>query len=741
MKTQSTPNSVKRLLRERRGFGVTFLIPSASQRPWSPPVGYQCIYESYFRDDTKLWFPIPRLVTAYARRRDAAIRQFLNGSWRIADALLVMAAEIDTSLSVRTFEELTSRSYFYVKCDDFAFEDPPDDDYRVLGNTLLADHPTSREYPEEFLANAHAIARLAQEHWGNISWERVRRSIDRISRRDWDSSYLPSVNKTKRRISLFTGEEQKKINAARKMRGLLDLRAMMAGELGLSCAEPLVPPSELVTDDVNLASSDHRESSLVVAAAPKKKKSKKRAQDEPPVDDDSKQTGEHGTTKRQVSPVAISSNPGTSVPSPSTGGIPVVRKTLRVEFPDRVSFEYDGPTPLVYAPHKCAELVSQIKCGPKPFPPVADMIFKDEYVDAARTKLLCDGVSNFVIEKYDSALKEALAESEKLKKTVVSKSRLLRRRKAEWQEEFERMAEKRIARVARRKAQKKRADAAEEELSVARSTIEALELRKANLMEEIGAKAAEYKKELDRLRDSRIYEVTKERVRVETEMIAKSNKHFGNLREWWTRCGSFDTAQLLQSQAFGTKSCLEALKAGGRDIPQETIDMFAAREKQFEEEALKLDPGEIPEADLVLSPLRLESQTAGVLQSPADRPGTSAAPSHSVGDDLSKTGATATDSRAVDGGEKSVRNQDGSNVLEIYDSSVSDSEDGQGREPDKAYAGEGANPSESQLEVRGEEAMARVESIDAGQPVRSDLPEPSLDRDTAPKEQARDPEE
>ena len=99
------------------------------------------------------------------------------------------------------------RSYFFIKCDDSAFEHPPDDDYRVLWNTLLgrtpsltriissytnhllfslsfffaADHPTSREYPEEFLAGARAVARLAQEHWGNISWERVRRSIDRIS--------------------------------------------------------------------------------------------------------------------------------------------------------------------------------------------------------------------------------------------------------------------------------------------------------------------------------------------------------------------------------------------------------------------------------------------------------------------------------------------------------------------------------------------------------------------------------
>ncbi|KAG2282673.1 hypothetical protein Bca52824_053893 [Brassica carinata] len=79
-----------------------------------------------------------------------------------------MSAEIDVSLSVRVFKELTSvsslddelllikmrpsynvigrhpnktldwqRSYFFVKCDDSAFEHPPDDDYRVLWNTLL----------------------------------------------------------------------------------------------------------------------------------------------------------------------------------------------------------------------------------------------------------------------------------------------------------------------------------------------------------------------------------------------------------------------------------------------------------------------------------------------------------------------------------------------------------------------------------------------------------------------------
>ncbi|KAG2251583.1 hypothetical protein Bca52824_081719 [Brassica carinata] len=336
---------------------------------------------------------------------------------------------------------------------------------------------------------------------------------------------------------------------------------------------------------LNLASLDDLEDASPEVTLRKKKKSKK--------------TGD----REMVASALVSSTPGTSVVSASSR-----KKTLRVEFPDHVSFEYDGPTPLIYAPYKCAELVSQIKCGPKPLPSVSDLIFKDEYVDAARTKLLGDGSMNFVVEKYDTALKKTREALRKSEKAVAATGKLLRRKKAEWRDEFVRMAEKRERAIARKKIQRERADAAEAELSIANVTIATLESRKASLMEEMGVKAEEHKKELGRLRDSRVYGVTKERMRVETEMIVKSNRHFGNLREWWTRRGPFDTARLLQSQAFGTKRCLEALKAGGRDIPQDVIDTFAAREKQFEEKASKLDPGEIPEIDLILSPLHLDSQ-------------------------------------------------------------------------------------------------------------------------------------
>lgn len=79
----SSHSSVRGLLRRYSGAGVTYLIPSPEKRPWSPPFGYRCLYESYFEDDSKLWFPIPRLITAYVRRRGIAISQLKNGSFEM----------------------------------------------------------------------------------------------------------------------------------------------------------------------------------------------------------------------------------------------------------------------------------------------------------------------------------------------------------------------------------------------------------------------------------------------------------------------------------------------------------------------------------------------------------------------------------------------------------------------------------------------------------------------------------
>lgn len=162
--TRSTIDSVEKILRSANAYGVSFIIPKRDHKPWSPPKGYQCVYDSYFQDDTKLWFPIPPLVTAYAFRRGIALSQLMNGSIRLMVALSVVAVESGTSLSVRSFEELASvnitnglvstrmrpnynvvtgyptkttdwqRYYIYVKSNGSAFEEPPRTSYRVLWN-------------------------------------------------------------------------------------------------------------------------------------------------------------------------------------------------------------------------------------------------------------------------------------------------------------------------------------------------------------------------------------------------------------------------------------------------------------------------------------------------------------------------------------------------------------------------------------------------------------------------------
>ena len=90
-------------------------------------------------------------------------------------------------------------------------------------------------------------------------------------------------------------------------------------------------------------------------------------------------------------------------------------------------------------------------------------------------------------------------------------------------------------------------------------------------------------------------------------MIVKSNHRFAKIRDLEKRHGDLETARSQQSQAIGTQKCLEALKESGIDIPQETFDLFAEQEKEFEAEAKRLTVGGISEELLCLSLLHLPS--------------------------------------------------------------------------------------------------------------------------------------
>ncbi|KAF8053226.1 hypothetical protein N665_1447s0001 [Sinapis alba] len=154
--TRSTFKSVRRLvLQTSPPAGFSFLIPADHQRPWTPPAGYACAYESWFTN-CSLWWPLPEFLTTYCHRRRIALGQYTANGIRILVTLTVLASELGTKMSVHLFEELTTPSitvrtgffygkmvpkynvitgkppkvnfwnqaYFYVNVNEASFEDP-----------------------------------------------------------------------------------------------------------------------------------------------------------------------------------------------------------------------------------------------------------------------------------------------------------------------------------------------------------------------------------------------------------------------------------------------------------------------------------------------------------------------------------------------------------------------------------------------------------------------------------------
>ncbi|KAF8080164.1 hypothetical protein N665_0971s0002 [Sinapis alba] len=207
--TRSTFKSVRRLiLQTNPPAGFSFLIPADHQRPWTPPAGYACVYESWFTS-CSLWWPLPEFLTTYCHRRRIALGQYTANGIRILVTLTVLAAELGISMSVHLFEELTTpsitaktgffygkmvpkynvitakpskvnfwnRAYFYVKINDASFEDPS----IVLNGYFNANidrlSKWSQGGTQSFLEEVEAIRTLSHQHWPDISEARIQAAL------------------------------------------------------------------------------------------------------------------------------------------------------------------------------------------------------------------------------------------------------------------------------------------------------------------------------------------------------------------------------------------------------------------------------------------------------------------------------------------------------------------------------------------------------------------------------------
>ncbi|KAF2562746.1 hypothetical protein F2Q70_00017186 [Brassica cretica] len=244
------------------------------------------------------------------------------------------------------------------------------------------------------------------------------------------------------------------------------------------------------------------------------------------------------------------------------------------------------------------ELTRQIRGGTKELPAIEDLYFKDEYIDAAFTRMRGDGSMNHLVEKYDSTLNTMiqLGASEKLAHTRLS---AIERIRAEHKKADEKVAkEKEILRAKFKELEGKfrSGKAAKKKLVQEKASLEealaSLEREKTELYGETEAAVETLIKERQRLRDSRVQEVTRERVVVQTAMTDKAKRFFGRVRD--------HLAPERRSQRNGDPS--------GTEIPQEMIDVFAEQEKLYEAEVAKLRVGLLSESNLALSPQLLPSR-------------------------------------------------------------------------------------------------------------------------------------
>ncbi|KAF8100692.1 hypothetical protein N665_0218s0030 [Sinapis alba] len=212
--TKSTFKSVRRLiLQTDPPAGFSILLLTIHQRPWTPPAGYACVYESWFLN-CSLWWPLPEFLTTYCSKQKIALGQYTANGIRILVTLSVLATELGIKMSACLLEELTTPSitmktgffygkmvpqynvitgkptkvnfwnhrYFYIKINEAFFEDPS----IILNGYFNANidrlSKWSQGGTQSFLEEEEAIRTLSHQHWPDISEARIQAALNRINR-------------------------------------------------------------------------------------------------------------------------------------------------------------------------------------------------------------------------------------------------------------------------------------------------------------------------------------------------------------------------------------------------------------------------------------------------------------------------------------------------------------------------------------------------------------------------------
>ncbi|KAL0742381.1 hypothetical protein Bca4012_083894 [Brassica carinata] len=295
---------------------------------------------------------------------------------------------------------------------------------------------------------------------------------------------------------------------------------------------------------------------------------------------------------------------------------------------ERVEFLYDGEIPFVNNSAACGDLARRIRGGTRTMPEVSDLAFSDMYADSARADAMvsflpflylwirfCDidfaliddmlnflslsfllqavARKNILIMEYEAALRRAVSELRTAEATIKAKDEEFEKAKREVLKKAKELVAERDRHCRERRQAIQMAGDLEEELETARTKI--AEMKRERIEE-----AERTNKEMDRLRQSRLYEVMCERNRV----VVGANRRFEKFRKYMTDRDKQEAKLFLHGQASGTLDLIGMLDDRGLPVPKVVKDILVGNEAKYRKELAEVVVEEITEHDLVLSPSR-----------------------------------------------------------------------------------------------------------------------------------------
>ncbi|KAF8105163.1 hypothetical protein N665_0162s0042 [Sinapis alba] len=542
--TKSTFKTVRRLIFQTNPpAGFSFLIPADHQRPWTPPSGYACVYESWFVNSS-LWWPIPEFLTTYCNRRKIALGQYTANGIMILVTLTVLAAELGIKMSVRLFEELMTPSitaktgffygkmvpkynvitgkpskvnfwnhrYFYVKINEASFEYPT----IILNgyfNSNIAEIPTV------------IPVRPRQQPMGKLNL-----------------SSLPSYADT--------------IGTLEHGRGSTDVGR----------------PSKRRRD----SSSSRAEPSFVTPIRSPL----------PPLEVPEEH---HGDDQGEQNPTAGLQEPDQTL------------RDVEVEYPHVIDFKYRSiDVPFIEDHEAPARLFRQIKLKKSGMPELDQLHQDNRYREMTRAGAIFFGNANLMVRDYEMKLKAQEA-------SLVAKTGSLKKKRKEiaelaykcssYEGQIEALTAEKNEALNEAGLERSRNELLSAELETLKAQKDLLDSRCLSLEQEKSKLSLNFETTTRRLRESIEHEVRKERSRVESVLRQQVMPTYEKMGQFLGEQPEIQSRLALYSQAKGTREGLEKIQSQGLSMDK-VLQKAKIDEAYFLEELQKMEIVDAGEIDL-----------------------------------------------------------------------------------------------------------------------------------------------